>query len=275
MRVFSRALLTLAVLCGWLMAYLFGASALRQEHDQRDLYNQLREQMATAEVKIGGPDIDPGAPIALIVCPEIALRQVVVEGTDGDILRAAPGHRRDTPLPGQPGTSVIYGHALTYGAPFGDLTALAPGDHITVTTGQGEFQYEVQRVRHANDPTPSPLQKGGSRMILATAEGRGWRTGWAADQVVYVDTILKGDPKLGPPGRPATIDVREKAMQANPDALIPLVLWLQLLAVTAFGGTWAARRWGRWQTWIVAVPAILATVWGITDSIGQLLPNLI
>jgi hypothetical protein len=45
--------------------------------------------------------------------------------------------------------------------------------------------------------------------------------------------------------------------------------------VAAFGGTWAARRWGTRQTWIVGVPAILAALWGVTDSLGQLLPNLI
>ncbi|MFG2037300.1 sortase domain-bontaining protein [Dactylosporangium sp. NPDC048998] len=274
MKVLSRGLLTLAVLCAWLLTYLLGASALRQEHDQRELYNELRQKLSSAEAPLGGP-IDPGTPVALIVAPAIGMSQVIVEGTDGDVMRSAPGHRRDTPLPGQPGTSVVYGHAAAYGAPFGDLTALAPGDHFTVTTGLGEFDYEVQRIRHANDPTPAPLQKGGSRLILATAEGQGWRTGWATDRVVYVDSVLKGDPKLGPPGRPSMIDVREKAMQANPDALVPLVLWLQLLAAAAFGGTWAARRWGALQTWIVGVPAILATIWGVTDALGQLLPNLI
>ncbi|WP_432985932.1 sortase [Dactylosporangium sp. CA-233914] len=274
MRIWSRALLTLGLLCAWLMVYLLGASALRQEHNQRDLYAELRRSLSTAEAPIGGM-IDPGTPIALIVAPAIGLSQVIVEGTDADVMRAAPGHRRDTPLPGQPGTSVVYGHAAAYGAPFGDLTALAPGDHLTVITGQGEFDYEVQKIRHAEDPMPAPLQKGGSRLTLATAEGEGWRTGWATDQVVYVDAALKGDPKLGPPGRPSTIETREKAMQANPDALISLVLWLQLLAVTAFGGTWAARRWGAVQTWIVGVPALLATLWGVTDSLGQLLPNLI
>jgi sortase A len=274
MRVISRGLLTLAVLCAWLLVYLLGASALRQEHDQRDLYADLRYGLARAETPIGGA-IDPGTPIGLIVAPVIGLSQVIVEGTDADVLRAAPGHRRDTPLPGQPGTSVVYGHAAAYGAPFGDLTALAPGDHLTVTTGQGEFDYEVQKIRHAGDPMAAPLQKGGSRLTLATAEGGGWRTGWATDQVVYVDATLKGEPQLPPPGRTTSIETRERAMQANPDALVALVLWLQLLAVAAFGGTWAVRRWGARQTWIVGVPAILATLWGVTDALGQLLPNLI
>ena len=58
-----------------------------------------------------------GEPVALLSIPRLGISQVVVEGTaSGDTL-AGPGHLRDTVLPGQVGTSVVYGRAATYGAP--------------------------------------------------------------------------------------------------------------------------------------------------------------
>jgi len=54
------------------------------------------------------------------------LSQVVVGGTSAGDLESAPGHRRDTALPGQVGVSLIYGRAVTFGAPFGQLDGCGP-----------------------------------------------------------------------------------------------------------------------------------------------------
>ena len=62
--------------------------------------------------------------MALLSIPRLRISQVVVEGTaSGDTL-AGPGHLRKTVIPGQVGTSVVMGRAVTYGAPFGDLDQL-------------------------------------------------------------------------------------------------------------------------------------------------------
>jgi sortase A len=108
-----------------------------------------------------------------------------------------------------------------------------------------------------------------------TSEGDGWRAGWAPDHVVYVDATLKGDSQLGPPGRPSTVATDEQAMQSDPDAFIPLVLWLQLLATAATATAVARLRWGGVQTWFIGVPVILACLWGFADSMVQFLPNLV
>ena len=49
-----------------------------------------------------------------------------------------------TPVPGQPGTSVISGHRTTYGAPFYDLDLLEPGDVIEIDTAIGTHVYTVR-----------------------------------------------------------------------------------------------------------------------------------
>jgi sortase A len=37
---------------------------------------------------------------------------------------------------------------------------------------------------------------------------------------------------------------------------------------------WTERQWGRWQTWIVAVPVVLFVSLSIADQVACLLPNL-
>jgi sortase A len=63
-------------------------------------------------------------------------------------------------------------------------------------------------------------------------------------------------------------------MQSDTSELIFLVLWLQLLVIGVVGVAWASVRWGRWQSWLVGMPVILAALWGATSSVSLLLPNL-
>jgi sortase A len=49
-----------------------------------------------------------------------------------------------TPVPGQPGNSVISGHRTTYGRPFFDFDQLGPGDRIELETAIGLHVYEVR-----------------------------------------------------------------------------------------------------------------------------------
>jgi hypothetical protein len=51
---------------------------------------------------------------------------------------------------------------------------------------------------------------------------------------------------------------------------------LQLALVLGLAAVWAWSRWGRWETWIAAGPALLATGLAISTILIQLaLPNLI
>lgn len=84
-----------------------------------------------------------GDALGVIRIPKINVDKVVVAGTRRDDLRKGPGHYVNTPLPGQSGNAAIAGHRTTYGAPFGDLDLLVPGDQIIVETFQGTFNYEV------------------------------------------------------------------------------------------------------------------------------------
>ena len=86
---------------------------------------------------------DWGSAIARIQIPSLGVDKTVVEGVRVSDLRKGPGHYSTTPMPGQAGNAAIAGHRTTYGAPFGEIDKLLPGDQIIITTIQGEFTYEV------------------------------------------------------------------------------------------------------------------------------------
>jgi sortase A len=84
-----------------------------------------------------------GEAVGRIVIEEIAVDWFVGEGIEPWDLSRGPGHGPWSPLPGQPGNSVISGHRTTYGAPFNRLDELEAGDRITIETLIGIHTYEV------------------------------------------------------------------------------------------------------------------------------------
>lgn len=110
---------------------------------------------------------ETGDAVGRIRIPEIGLRTVVVEGTDGGSLRRGPGHYPETPLPGIRGTVAVAGHRTTYGAPFRDLDKLENRDEIVIEMPYGHFVYRVEETRIV-EPTATWVTKrvGYDRLVL-------------------------------------------------------------------------------------------------------------
>ena len=264
-------LASLSAVALWLLAFGFVLSGWSEHGEQRRLYAEAREELATQTGPIGGK-IKPGAPIAVLDIARLHLHHlVVVEGTSAAVLRDGPGHRRDTPLPGQAGSSVIMGRSLLFGAPFAHIVDLRRGDVIVVETGQGRFHYIVDGTRRAGDPVRALKGKAG-RLTLITARGHPGRT--SQREAVFIDAHLRGTPQKAPSGRPSTISADEEPMAASHGAMVLIFLYLELLVVIAAAVSWAAARWGLCQSLIVGLPLIIATLWLVTDAAVLLLPNL-
>lgn len=270
-----RVLLLLSVLLLDFVAYLLLVGPMRYERGQDLLYAQAREELAEISMPTSG-DIELGRPVAVLEIPGLRLTQVVVEGTAGTQLAAAPGHVRTSSLPGQAGVSVVMGRAVTSGGPFREISALQEGDEITATTGQGRFVYRVDRVRRDGDPNPLAVEAGRGRLVLVTSEAEGFfGLPLRASRSIYVDASLID--QAAPSGaRPTTLLPEEKAMRHDPTGLVPLVLWLQVLLAAVVAAVWAVLRWGRWETWLVGVPVLLATSWQVFEHAAVvLMPNLL
>ena len=153
------------------VAYQLWFTNLLTARDQSALAASLEQNFAVAvsnrveEVPyepipdpVADPDPDPGPPrillqeaegpageaFAQIRIAKIDLDVTIIEGVRRRDLKKGPGHLSGSPLPGQPGNSVISGHRTTYGAPFGSLDKLQPGDRIEVETAIGVHVYEVR-----------------------------------------------------------------------------------------------------------------------------------
>ncbi|MFJ8582582.1 sortase domain-bontaining protein [Micromonospora sp. NPDC093277] len=272
----SRGMATLAVVSLAFVGYLLVISPLQHDRTQSVLRDSFAEQLSAQTLPAGGL-IDTGSPVARLRIPALGLDEIVVEGTGGRQLDGGPGHRPTSPLPGQPGTAVIMGRSVTFGAPFRQLTRLRPADEVTVTTVQGEHTYRVIGVRRAGAALLPPLRADQGRLTLVGMEGDGPVPGLrlGVDRTVYVDAELIGAVQAAPPGRSRVQWPQEVPLAADRTGFVQLVLWLQLLAVAVAAFTWARYRWGRRESWVVGMPLLLALAVQVFHLTAvTLLPNL-
>ncbi|MGY5060640.1 sortase [Streptomyces sp. 900105755] len=266
-----------AVLLGF-AANLTVVGHLQHARDQQTSYDELRKELALGTAPVGQRDYEgkllkAGAPVALLRIPALGLKEVVAEGTTSEVLMAGPGHRRDTPLPGQAGTAVIMGRQWGYGSPFHDLHQLPAGSRVEITTGQGKAVYEVTGVRQAGDALPAPVAERQGRLTLITATG----APYTPRGVLRVDAKLVTAVQPNPPRdlRAGWIADSEQALGTDPGAWLGVFLWTQGLLLAALLAVVAFRVWGRWQTWICAGPLLLALGLADSQSLTALLPNLL
>jgi sortase A len=267
-----------SVLALGFVVHIAVVSQVRYDRTQQTAWADFRAKLAKATAPVGqtGADGKPhplGTTVAVLRIPAIGAREVVFEGTTSEVLQDGPGHRRDTPLPGQAGTSVLMGRRAAFGGPFRDIDLLNSGDTIEVVTGQGVHTYRVLGVRRTGDLAPPPLAAGCGRLTLVTADGQPF----FPSDVLRVDADLSSPPQQAPAWVIGTrsLPPAEAAMGTDAAAWTPVVLWSQLLALASLGLTWARARWGRWQTWIVAVPVLGGIGLATAGELSRLLPNLI
>lgn len=272
------ALIVVCALSLGLLLQLLVVSSLQQRAAQQRVYDRFRAQLAEGTAPVGPLDSDgrvlaPGAPVAYLEIPSIGMRQVIVEGTTPGNLFNGPGHRRDTPLPGQSGTSIVLGRRAAFGGPFSRIHDLRSGARIRVTTGQGAFDFRVSDIRHEGDPAPDPPTAGEGRLLLATAAGRPFMPAG----VVRVDAELDGEAAPGPARLVSsqTLPAEERIMGADARTLWALALWLQLLTLLAVGAVWAWHRWGPARAWVVFVAPLMLAGLSAAAEAARLLPNLL
>lgn len=278
LQVVRASLVLVFVLSVTVLLQLLVVSRLQHHAAQERAYDRLRVQLAQGTAPIGPTDSDGkvlalGAPVAYLEIPSIGVKEVVGEGTTPSALFSGPGHRRDTPLPGQVGTSVIFGRRVAFGGPFDRIAELRKGALIKVTTGQGAFEFTVLGVRAEGDPAPPSLRPGSARLTLVTAAG----SAFLPAGVARVDADLEGD-AVGGPARlltSASLPAEERTMASDARTLWALALWLQALITLSLGAVWAWHRWGRAQAWVVFLPPLLLVGIAASGEATRLLPNLL
>ncbi|WP_433830270.1 sortase [Actinoplanes sp. CA-015351] len=277
-RLTGTALTILAAALLGFAAQLTVLGALSHDRAQKVAYASFRSELALATAPITHVDADgnalaSGTAIAILDIPAIDVNEIVFEGTAGNVLADGPGHRRDTVLPGQAGVSVLMGRRAAYGGPFARITELAGGDRITVITGQGEHVYEVIGVRRAGEPQPPAPAAGAGRLTLTTADGGAY----LPSDVLRVDADLKSTVQQTPPLAVSSqlLPKPEQVMAIDPIALVPLVLWGQLLVAASLGVAWIRQRLSPWHAWLIGLPVLGLLGLLVAGEAARLLPNLL
>jgi sortase A len=253
-----------------------------------------------------------GQTMGRITIPSIGVDKYVVHGVRRSDLRQGPGHYPDSPLPGQAGNAAIAGHRTTYGAPFGDLDRLNPGDLIQVETLQGTFTYQVMGHPGEDGSTvghfivgPNAVEIlddfGDNRLTLTACHPK-----YSAAQRIVVTALLVSPPApvLAPPpstepsaptgdggdgvdeGDPAPQELPDEDLDAptssaldeslgwNRDEVPPTLVWAAGTAAVAAAVVLLGRRWRRWPAWILGTPVVLVPLWFAFGHLDRMLPAL-
>ncbi|HLK65709.1 MAG TPA: class D sortase [Bryobacteraceae bacterium] len=110
--------------------------------------------------------IAEGGLIGRITIPRLAMSLMVMEGTNGSVLRRAVGHIAGTALPGQPGNVGIAAHRDTL---FRPLRNIRENDLVSLTTPAGEYRYRVVSTAVVSPTDVGVLEPGANQnLILVT-----------------------------------------------------------------------------------------------------------
>jgi sortase A len=99
-----------------------------------------------------------GDAIARLKIPRMHVNAVVVNGTGVSDLRRGPGRHLETYMPGERELVYIAGHRTTYGAWFGHINEMEPGDLITMELPYATVVYRVTTHRIVDDNDVSVLK---------------------------------------------------------------------------------------------------------------------
>jgi sortase A len=278
-RAFSIILTLISVTIVCFLINLVLISPVQHYTSQKALFAELRLSLAEGATPVGPADADgkalaAGTPVAVMRAPAIGIQsEVIVEGTASGQTMQGIGHRRDTPLPCQVGTSVLMARSGSYGGVGMAWTGFRPGQQFTMQMGQGSCTYEIIGQRNVGDEAPPIPQGREGRITFITAAG----APYLPTEVRRIDAKLVSDGfDRGAISVPATaLPDSEAAMGIDTSNLFGLVLLFELLVAAAFGAAWIWKRWGRWQTYVVAGPVLITIGLLVASNVNYLLPNLL
>jgi sortase A len=263
------ALLGVAAFVVAFLVFLFFLSPIVAARQQATLATEFKEISNGGVASTLEWQPAKGEPVAILIIPRLALEKVVIEGTTATATTAGPGHFAASSLPGRPGNSVIIGRRTSFGGPFRNLSRLSKGDDIVVTTGVGEFTYEVTKlvtVPEGSEDIIGPSTD--NTLTLVTAE-----PAYTVSGRLAVVAKLDGDPAAAPTNPPALINASETGMGGDPSAFPPLLLWGELLIVAVLATIWLWRNITVRVAWLLGAPLVLALSWATFLGLARLLPS--
>jgi sortase A len=228
------------------------------------VWYQSRQQNLGGDFNAKRRKAAKGQALAVLQIPRINVNLVVVEGDGPTQLRGGPGHRIGTPLPGQVGNSLIFGHRSGWGAPFSKLAQLHAGDQIVLQPRtQQPISFKVLSVSRVGGGDVRPLAASDDhRVTLVTGTGGGF----SGERLVVA--AVSGDPgKLSAPKRGLRATTRHGPVILN----ATVGVFLLLVAASVLALRWLRPRHKTATTALVVTPLALGAVLALLLELDLLL----
>ena len=290
----GRTMITAGVLILLFVVYQLWGTGIHEAQAQNRLDKELAQKLADVPVvtepsstttTLTTGTLPPATVPALAEAPndgdavgrieidKIGVNEVVVQGVGVHELKDGPGHYPDTPMPGQKGNAAIAGHRTTYGAPFGSIDELVPGDKIQITTVQGRFTYAViAQEDGSGHRIVSPNQVEvlddfhDDRITLTACHPK-----FSASQRIVVVGVLQGEALPAPPITPRPVEV-DIGISGEQVPKLPAILWGLVCAAIWIAAWLVGKKWKRWPSYLVGLPFFLVALFFFFENFSRLLP---
>jgi sortase A len=205
-----------------------------------------------------------GEPQGLLEIPVLGLTAPVLQGTGDPVLAEAVGHVPASVWPGEPGTSVLAAHDVTW---FSGIGQLRPGDELRYVIPCRTFTYRVtsHRVVAAGYPVYNTVT---ARIVLDTCYPLNALYLTGSRYLVYAD-LIETSPTAAIPAPPAT---PSPLIVPAPKALVAEGLGLEQneapLGVLSLAGSPSAS-WRQTSAPLQAEASVLTAYFGIVRSAEQ------
>jgi LPXTG-site transpeptidase (sortase) family protein len=151
----------------------------RSSHTGEQLLNELAQSRAHATdntvAQCESTTPRSGA-LGILTAPTIGLRAPVVQGTGNSQLDVAVGHNPASAMPGEPGTSVLAAHDVTW---FTDIDALAVGQSLVYEDNCATYHFEVTSRAVVTSGAPVYSTPNATQLVLVTC--------WPTDALFLTD----------------------------------------------------------------------------------------
>jgi sortase A len=234
-------------------------------------WNTVRQHRLASQLSVPGLHRTNGSAIAVLQIPRLGTNVVIAEGDTPQQLRAGPGHRVGTSIPGDKGNSVVLGHHSGWGGGLRDVASLKRGDYIVVQTQTSNglkrnAVFTVQSVERVGARDVAPFATASDRRLtLITGTG-----GQFSEDRLVVTAVSGPVRKVGPvpPGTAATSSAGSLLWNAQ-----------GLLVVGGLGGALLLalvlrRRYHLGAVLAVVSPLVVLGLLGLLLDIDAALPAL-
>lgn len=258
----SIAIIALVVVvAGWVLFELF-------EGPVASSWYTVRQHQLAAQLNASRSHKGLGAAIAILQAPNVGINTVIAEGDSPQQLHSGPGHRADTPFPGDVGNSVIVGHRKGWGGPFRSAGNLQTGQDLVVYSvdpaRNGFFKIiSVKRVS-ASDLTPFAPSTD-RRLTIVTGDG-----GQFSDQRLVITAVSGKVGKLKA-AEPGTITTTSSGSRLWNSSMLLAVLAVAVGGLLIFG---LRRRYRLQVAAVVAAPLLVLGLLGLFMNLDLYLPPL-